>query len=154
MKANAHKIGAVFYAIWGVLHVVSGWMMLNTLASEGGTAALGTLGNGVPAEQLTQNVQSVAMSALGLLFWDLVWFGVLVTILAVTLNWKNSVAAFWITLGIVLATDTAYMYAIVLPGYIAFPRGFMAPPIAVLAIVFSMIGYLNRRSLAGSSHTA
>ncbi len=144
MKLSFHKIGAVFYVLWGVAHILGGAMMLNTVASEGGTAALGMLGNGVSLEQLPQDLNGVANSALGLLFWDLTWFGALVAIVAITMNWKRSLAGFWITLGVVLATDLAYMYAIVIPGYIAFPRGFIAPPLAVLAIVFSIVGYLRR----------
>ncbi len=146
MVMSAYRIGAIFYVLWGLAHIIAGALMLDVLSSEGGTAALGMLGNAVPPDQLPQDLSGVASSAFGLLFWDLVWFGMLVSIVAVTLVWKNNQIGFWICLGVVLSTDIAYMYAIAFPGYIAFPRGFIAPPLAVLAIVFSTVGYLNRKN--------
>jgi len=144
MRYQAHKVGAVFYVLWGVVHVIAGAVMLNALSAGGGTAALAVLGNAVDASQLPQIKGGVASSAIGLISWDLVWFGTLITVIAVTLNWHNSRVGFWISLFVVLATDLSYMVAIIEPGYVAFPRGFMGPPLGVLAIGFSVFGYLRR----------
>lgn len=144
MKLSAHKVGAVFYVLWGLVHVIAGVVVLYALQSDGVGAALGKLGNAVPAGELPQGLSGIANSPIALMSWDLIWFGSLVAVLAVTLNWKNSRTGFWINLGIVLVTDLAYTFAVIVPGYVAFPRGFMGPPLGVLAIVFSTIGLASR----------
>jgi hypothetical protein len=36
MKRHAHRVGAVFYVLWGTVHIYVGALMLSRLAAEGG----------------------------------------------------------------------------------------------------------------------
>jgi hypothetical protein len=142
MKQHAHRIGAVFYVLWGLVHIGVGALMLYRLAAEGGTSALAQAGSAVPAEQLPQNLTGVASAILGQRAWNLAWFGCLTLIVAVALNWRNSRIGYWLNLGVVSAADVGFVYPILLPGYIRLTDGLPGPILWVLAVIFSTIGFL------------
>jgi hypothetical protein len=142
VKRHAHRIGTVFYVLWGVVHVGVGALMLYRLATEGGTAALAQVGSAVPVEELPQNLTGVASATLGQHAWNLAVFGFFALIVALTLNWRNSRLGYWLNLGVVSAADVGFIVAILLPGDIRLIDGLPGPFLWALAVVFSTIGFL------------
>ena len=140
MKANAHKIGAVFYVLWGVLHVFWGASMLYTLSSEGGAGVLAAVGTAVPQSELPKEVSGVGSGLLGQHNWNLLWFGLFAIVVGAFFNWKNSRPGYWVNLAVVSAADLGFIFAIMVPGYIKFADGFMGPLLWILAVIFSTIG--------------
>ncbi len=131
----------MFYVLWGIVHIWAGALMLYRLAAEGGTSALAQVGSAVPAEELPQNLTGVASAILGQHAWNLAVVGFFALIVGLTLNWRNSRIGYWLNLGVVSAIDVAYIYAILLPGYIRLVDGLWGPVFWVLAVIFSTIGY-------------
>lgn len=72
---NAPKIGAVFYILWGILHMVGGAALLLELLTEGAIGVLAVIDSAVPPDELPRISGSVASSVLGYHVWNILWFG-------------------------------------------------------------------------------
>jgi hypothetical protein len=144
MNRYAHKIGAISYILWGVVHIWGGVLMLYRLGREGGTQALAVVGSAVPFEELPQKFTGLENAILGQHAWNLAVFGWFALIIGVWMNWRNSRMGYWLNLGVVSAVDVAYVYAILLPGYISLRDGLWGPIFWILGVIFSTIGYLTR----------
>ncbi len=123
---KAAKIGAVFYVLWGVLHMWAGAIMLIRLGSDGGAAV---------------EVSSVTAGRLGQHAWNLLWLGIFGAVVGAMLNWKNSRAGYWANLVVISATDVGFIVAILLPGYIRFIDGIWGPVLWLLGLAFTTIGF-------------
>lgn len=119
MKNYGHKIGAVMYFIWGLLHVKA-------------AVSVYQLGNGLGADMVQGRVYQDAWS---LLFFALVGMGV-----AVRLNWHNSRSGYWINLITVSVTDIGFIAFVLIPGYLPIFPGILGPVFWVFGAVFSTIG--------------
>lgn len=117
-----HRIGAVLYFIWGLLHV--------NAASK--VYALGaTLEPGMIQGRLFQGA------------WNLLFFAVVAMVIAVWLNWKNSPVGYWINLVTVSTTDIGFVLFILIPGYLPLIPGIAGPVFWVLGVVFTSLGFLQ-----------
>src|SRR5260221_12949473 len=117
---NAHKIGAVFYVLWGIFHAYIGVLLLGKVSSAGTHGALAAIGNALPATQIPEANSAIMNGVLEHYAWNLLWFGAFAIILAVFMNWKNSVVGYWFNLVVVSLTDIGFVAAILVPGYITF----------------------------------
>ncbi len=142
MKRYAHKIGAVCYVLWGIVHLGVGTAMLCRLATEGGTAALAQTSSAVPVEELPQGLTGAASALVGQHAWNLMVFGCSALVVALTLNWRNSRLGYWLNLGVVSAVDIGFLVAFVLPGNIRLADGLPGLALWALAVIFSTIGFL------------
>ena len=113
-----HKIGAVLYLLWGLLHVKA------AIA----TYQLGaTLEPGIVQGRVYQDA------------WNLVFFAISVSIIALLLNWRNSRLGFWLNLGIATVTDIGFIIHILVPEYFPMIPGIIGPILWVLAVIFTAI---------------
>ena len=125
-KVMAHKIGAVLYLLWGVLHI---------------KAAIATYQLGATLEPgLVQG--RVYQDA-----WNLVFFAIAVSLIAIILNWRNSRLGFWLNLGIASVTDLGFIIHILLPGYLPFIPGIAGPVLWLLAVIFTFIALRETKSM-------
>ncbi len=138
MKQQAHKIGAVFYVLWGVAHILSGVGFLYLISVAGGAGAIGMLGN--PANVIPQNFTGATLGILTQHSWNLAIAGLFAVVVAVMMNWRNSRLGYWLNLYVVSAFDLAYIFAVVLPGYTSVMVGWSGPVLWVLAVIFSTSG--------------
>ncbi len=113
-----HKIGAVFYLLWGLLHI---------------KAAIATYQLGATLEPgLVQG--RVYQDA-----WNLVFFAITVSVIAILLNWRNSRLGFWLNLGIATVTDIGFIIHILMPGYFPIIPGIIGPVLWVFAVIFTAV---------------
>lgn len=145
MRKYAHKIGAIFYVLWGILHVIGGSAILT---AESASAQLAMFGTAVPAEQLPPNPGEIVHAGLSFHAFNLAWLGILTLLVGVFLNWKNSRLGYWLNLGVVGAADIGLFIFLIIPGYMALADGFPGPLLWVLALVFSTIGLLQNEGKA------
>lgn len=54
---------------------------------------------------------------------NILWIGLLVSTIGLTLNWRNSRVGYLLNLGMVGATDLALLAALLLPGFMAWSDG-------------------------------
>lgn len=143
MRYWAPKIGAVSYALWGLLHIWAGGLMLiadaPTQLDYLSTASL-------PMEELPRELEALVHAGLSFHAYNLVWFGLLALVVAVLLNWRNSVTGYWVNLVVVGADDLGLLWFLILPGHLSFGEAGLGPVLFAIAFVFTSIGILDRKS--------
>ena len=113
-----HKIGAALYLLWGLLHVKA------SIA----TYQLGmTLEPGIVQGRVYQDA------------WNLAFFAIAVSVIAVLLNWRNSRLGFWLNFSLATVTDLGFIFHVLIPGYIPMVPGVAGPVLWVLAVIFTAI---------------
>ena len=113
-----HKIGAALYLLWGLLHVKA------SIA----TYQLGmTLEPGIVQGRVYQDA------------WNLAFFAIAVSVIAVLLNWRNSRFGFWLNFTLATVTDLGFIFHVLIPGYIPMVPGVAGPVLWVLAVIFTAI---------------
>ncbi len=113
-----HKIGAVLYLLWGLLHIKA------AIA----TYQLGaTLEPGIVQGRVYQDA------------WNLVFFALSVSVIAILLNWRNSRLGFWLNLGIATVTDIGFIIHILIPGHFPMIPGIIGPVLWVFAVIFTAV---------------
>lgn len=140
MIKQAHRLGAIFYMLWGLLHVAGGLLLLTSLPSAGATGVLGMMGTAVPPEQLPTLPHGVSGGVLAFHAWNIIGFGSLSLVIALLLNWQNSRLGYWLNLVIVGIADLGLIIYLLIPGYMHLSDGIWGPLLWLLAILFSTIG--------------
>lgn len=139
--SRGHKVGAIFYTLWGIVHVIGGGALLKAgLSSPAGALAL--LATTTPREQLPAIDSPLVGSILAYYGWLLVVFGALALVIAYRLNWRNDRAGYWINLGMVGGVDLGLLLLLLIPGYIPWRDGMIGLSLFALAAVFSTLGRL------------
>ncbi|HXI22006.1 MAG TPA: hypothetical protein VNH46_13010 [Gemmatimonadales bacterium] len=145
---RAARAGAVFYALWGLLHVAGGAVQLATLRGHGGIALTRLIASGRPLDPGVGTVPDAAAAFMGMGAFNILWIGLLVTVVAVTLNRRNSRLGYWLNLGIVGATDLGLLVALLLPGTMAWSDGGLGLGLYFAALVASTLGRMGATRLA------
>jgi hypothetical protein len=114
-----HKIGAIFYILWGILHL---------LGAANGFRLAGVLDPGLIQGKLLQHA------------WNTGLFGAFGLTVAILLNWKNSRTGYWLNLLVLGVTDLGYVLFVVLPGYVSPVEGWSGPVLWLLGAVFTTLG--------------
>ena len=117
-----HRIGAILYAIWGLLHVFAAVQVYK-------------LGSSIEPGMVQGRIFQDS--------WNLMFFAMSAIVVAVIFNWKNSRLGYWLNLAIVSVGDVGFIVTILLPGYLPLIPGIVGPVLWVLAVVFSTLGMLN-----------
>lgn len=145
MKKYAHKIGAVFYVLWGIIHIFGG---IAILTAETPNVQLAMFGTAVPADMLPANPGEVVHATLSFHAFNLMWFGIFALLVGVLMNWRNSRLGYWLNFGIVGVADLGLFIFLILPGHMAVADGSPGPVLWILALIFSTIGILKGESKA------
>ncbi|MCZ6512443.1 MAG: hypothetical protein O6857_00790 [Nitrospinae bacterium] len=119
MKTFAHKIGAVMYFVWGLLHLKAAYSVYQ-------------LGTSLEAGMIQGRIFQGA--------WNLLFFALVGITVAVVFNWHNSRLGYWINLTTVSVTDIGFIAFVLAPGYLPIFPGILGPVFWLLGAVFSTIG--------------
>jgi hypothetical protein len=144
MKVSFHKIGAICYMLWGVLHVAFGALVLYRLGTEGGTAALGQIGSAVPRGDLP-TMTGVASGVLAQHSGNLIVFGLFALVVGMLWNWRNRRLGYWLNLAVVSGADLSFVLAIVVPRYDTWVDGLAGPILWILGAIFSTLGIVSAK---------
>lgn len=146
MIRHAHRIGAVFYVLWGLLHVLAGVGLLLAGPEE----QLDLLTTAPLAEaELPAALAPVVHAGLSFHGYNLLWFGLFAAGVAVLLNWRNDPTGYWVNLFVVGADDLGLVVFLILPGHLTFAEAGLGPVLFVLAAGFTTAGAV-RRGRSGS----
>jgi hypothetical protein len=99
------RLGALFFAIWGVFHVYVAWQICTLALTQNGIAQVRTL-------QLAAYMLTIALFAVVIALWR---------------NWRNDRLGYWLNLWVVSWADIIWVLVVVLPGYVPLARGLIAP---------------------------
>jgi hypothetical protein len=120
----AAKIGAVFYVIWGILHVPAAASVYRL--SESAT--------GMVHGRLLQDA------------FYLLFFAVAGIAIALTLNWRNDRRGYWINGILIAAADIPFVLFVLLPGLMPWWPGLAGPLLWAAALVFTSLGRFGARA--------
>jgi hypothetical protein len=116
-------VGAIFYALWGCLHLQAAYAVYHVGAA---------LAPGMAQGRVFQNA------------WNLLFFGVTAIVIALTLNIRNSAWGYWINLGVLTLADTGLIFFVLIPGYLPLWPGVAGPVLWILGWIFTTLAYLRR----------
>lgn len=137
MKNKSAKTAAVFYVLWGIIHIIGGAVLLST-SMEGADTFVKALTGG----------ELLGLKAAKWVFafhsYNIMWMGVLAILIAVLMNWKNSTAGYWINMAVVGFADLGLIIFMVLPGVMSISNAWIGPLLFLFAFVFSTIGRLTK----------
>ena len=146
---GAARTGAICYALWGVLHVLGAGMQLSRLGREGGAGLAAMLASAGPPGVTMPAVAAPAAAFMGMGAFNLLWIGLLVTAIALTLNWHNSRLGFWLNLALVGLTDLGLVYYLLLSRIMAWSDGGVGLVLFVAALGFSSLGRVVHGAATG-----
>jgi hypothetical protein len=148
------KAGAIWYALWGIVHVLGAALQLVALRSQGGAGLTAMISTARPFDAQAAAVPEASAAFMGMGAFNLLWIGALVTVVAVTLNWRNARLGYWLNLGIVGATDAGLLWALLVPGIMAWSDGLVGLVLFAAAVVCSTLGRAGVRGLLVAATTA
>ncbi len=142
MKRHYHKIGAIAYMLWGLLHIVGGMMLYLTLKNEGITNLLYMLGTAIPKHHVPEIASGSTVDGLAAFHaWNITGFGIISLLTAIMLNWKNNRTGYWMNLGVVATADLGLVFTLIIPGYMHLTDGLPGIILFLLALTFSTLGF-------------
>ena len=116
------RIGAVCYVLWGLAHY-------------GAVFNVYHIALGVPPSMVQ-----------GRLFQDASYLFAFATagiVLAITMNWRNSRAGFWLNAPIVGVADIPFILFVLIPGYAPFWPGVVGPALCVAGMIFTGLAQIH-----------
>ena len=119
-----HQIGAVFYGLWGLLHLFAAYQVYK-------------LGSRQAPGMVKGRIYQSA--------WNLAYFAVAVIVVAVLYNWNNNLSGYWLNLVMTSVTDIGFIVFVLRPGYVPLRPGVLGPALWILAVTFSTLGQLAAR---------
>jgi hypothetical protein len=137
---NMHKVGAVFYTLWALLHVAAGITLVASALDDvnGHLRAIGTAATEAQLPQLGEH--TVVSAIIAFHSFNMVWIGLLVGLIAVRLNWRNSRGGYWMNLALTAGLDVGLFLFLLLPGYMAWGDGWLGPLLFAGGATFSTFG--------------
>lgn len=145
---NYTKIGAITFALWGLIHILGGAVILSTAQTGSIQEGLASIVSAMDLENLTAEPGEEIRAILSFHAFNILWMGLVSLIIAIRLNWKNSVLGFWFNLMITGFADLGLLLFMV-PEFIPWSEGFIGPLLFIVAGVSSYVG-LNRSTTKNS----
>ena len=119
MSKITYRLGAIFYILWGLIHIVAA--------------------NGIYQVGLTQGPGTV-QARLYQGAWNMLYLAIFTIVIGVIFNWKNSLLGYWLNLATVSVTDIGFIVLVLIPGY---STDILGPILWVLGVIFSTIGIMK-----------
>lgn len=123
MNQLAARIGAIFYVIWGIVHINAAYGLLE-------------LGQSLSAGMVQARIYQDA--------WNILFGALAVIVIGVTMNWRNSRTGFWINLTLVSLLDIAFILFVIVPGYAPLWPGLEGPIAWIIAASCTAVGLAAR----------
>lgn len=132
-----HKIGAVFYLLWGVIHIIGGSTIL---FQEDSSLQIAMQATAIPFGEFQEYSNGALHGILSYHAFNIVWFGAFAIIIAVLYNWKNNSFGYWLNLLVLGVIELGLLFFLLIPGYMSWSDGGIGLSLFLIAAVFSTIG--------------
>ncbi len=141
---SAHKIGAVCYILWGLIHVLRGAVMFRRISADGAMGGATVMAPGMPIAGQPQIPMGLADGVFLYHAWNILWFGLFAIVVAVLLNWKNSRVGYWANFAVLGAVEVGLIAAMIWPGHMKVgPDTLSGLVLWALGVLFTTMGYLK-----------
>lgn len=139
MKQKLMRLGAVFFLAWGLLHIAVGLGGAAAFFTEGPLGALSATDLAIASDEVRLALERAGHIALDFSL-ILAGYGVL-AIWGAVLIWRGQRLGFWLNTVMLGIADAAFVYALMLPGYISVAEGILGPVLYVLGVIFAAMGF-------------
>lgn len=139
-KALALKAAAILWVVWGLVHMLAGFIVLSSDATGGFQA----IADAVDPEALALDYPAAVGGVLNQHGWNLGWGGV-ATIVGAVFIWRQNFTAIWVTGLIGGLLDVGYLVYVDLPGYVHFVPGTVMTIVSATAVALSFWVWLTER---------
>ena len=149
MTTNALvKAGAVFFVLWGLLHIAVGLSTAGQFITSGPAGVFSGFGASPSPSEVGPALQLAGHIALdfGLI---LAGYGLL-AIWAALLIWRGQRLGFWLATVMLGVADGAFIVALMVPGFISPAAGGLGPLLYVLGVASAAIGFFVVRPATGT----
>jgi len=120
----ATRIGAGFYVLWGIFHLVA----------ANSVYVLAEQSTGMVRGRLMQDASYLAFFAIS---------GILI---AVVLNWRNDKQGYWMNGSLLAVADIPFILFVLVPGLIPWWPGLTGPLLWLAALIFTSVGRFSADS--------
>jgi hypothetical protein len=120
----AARIGAGFYLLWGIFHLVA----------ANSVYVLAEQSTGIVQARLRQDA------------FYLVFFAISGILMAVILNWRNDKQGFWMNGTLLAVADIPFILFVLVPGLIPWWPGLAGPLLWLTALIFTSVGRFSADS--------
>ena len=131
-QRNLLKLASVLWIIWGLVHMLAGFIVIPSDASAGFAA----IADAVPAETLQADYHEAVGGILNQHGWNLLWGGA-ATVIGAVFIWRGNTTAIWVTGMVGGLLDLGYLVFVDVPGYVHFVPGSLMTIVSSTAIVIS-----------------
>lgn len=141
---NMLKVASILWVIWGIVHAFAGIIVLSGTTVEGFQA----IADAVDPQLLIGPYHEAAGGILSQHGWNLLWFGIVTTVGAVSI-WRANMTAIWVTALVGGLADIGYFLFLDLPGHVHFFPGTLMTLVSGSAILLSgYVWFMHRRPAA------
>lgn len=137
MIKHASKLGAVFYILWGLLHIAGG---LAIMVQATPSAQIALQATAEPPESFIGITNAAVGGIVNYHAFNLVWFGLFAIVVAVILVWKNLQLGYWLNFLVIGFVEFGLIAFMLLPGIMSWADGSVGLGLFFLALFFSSIG--------------
>lgn len=141
VQSSLLKLAAILWVIWGLVHMLAGFIVIPADASAGFAA----IADAIPAEDLQADYHPAVGGILNQHAWNLLWGG-FATVVGAAFIWRRNTTAIWVTAMVGGLLDFGYFVFVDLPGYAHFIPGTLMTLISSTAIILSFyVWYASTR---------
>lgn len=142
VQSSMLKLAAILWVIWGLVHMLAGFIVIPADASAGFAA----IADAIPAEDLKADYHPAVGGILNQHAWNLLWGG-FATVVGAVFIWRQNMTAIWVTAMVGGLLDFGYFVFVDLPGYVHFIPGTLMTLISSTAIILSFyVWYASTRA--------
>ena len=136
------KISAVLWILWGLVHILAGFMTMKGVLSDDISASIIGIADAVSPESLTMDYPAATGAVIGQHGFNLLWIG-LTTFIAAFFIWKGNKHAIFLAALTGGLADLGYFLFLDLGGYVNFVPGTVMTLISSAAILLSFVAYFK-----------
>lgn len=137
---NILKAASVLWVIWGLVHILAGFIVLSNDATGGFQAIV----DAIEPAALQADYHMAVGGVLNQHGWNLGWFG-LATVIGAVFIWRQNITAIWVTGMIGGLADLGYLLFVDIPGYVNFVPGTVMTIVSGTAIILSFWVWLSSK---------
>ncbi|MEM9168277.1 MAG: hypothetical protein AAGC56_01385 [Pseudomonadota bacterium] len=132
MHLIALRASAVLWVIWGLVHILAGFLIIPADAAGGFQA----IADAVDPAALAHDYHPAVGGILNQHGWNLAWGGT-VTVIGAVFIWRSNTTAIWVTAMVGGLLDVGYLVFVDIPGYVKFVPGTLMTFVSGSAVVLS-----------------
>lgn len=147
MSKFANRIGAVFYCLWGLLHIAGG---LAIMSAANPTDQIALQASARHISEFSSISGDAVIGVLNYHAYNLLWFGIFAIVVAIVLIWRNLHLGYWLNFLVIGAVEFGLVSFMLVPGNMKWADGSIGLGLFFAALFFSSIGVFTQARMIPS----